>query len=106
MAKIDVELLTRLDLKPGEVLGITLGIDLTPLQMREVQDYVAARLAEHGLPGAVVVLPKGCQLTALRAAEAEGLRLPEACRPQAINAVGNECCAERGPCGCPPLNPM
>lgn len=68
---LNIEALARLDLRPDEILAVTLGIpDLTIDQCAEAQDWLTAWLAEHGQPVAgVLVLPQGSQLAAIRAPE-------------------------------------
>lgn len=66
---LNIEGLARLDLRPDEILAVTLAVpDLTAQQCEEAQSYIAARLHEYGQPVAgVLVLPQGSQLAAIRA---------------------------------------
>lgn len=62
----DVETLTRLDLKPNEILAVTVAwSNPTPAQLEQFGEFVTGWLAAHGMPVAgVLVLPPGSQVQA------------------------------------------
>lgn len=68
---INIEALARLDLRPDEILAVTLGTpNLTADQCAEAQEWLTDWFATHGQPVAgVLVLPQGSQLAAVRAPE-------------------------------------
>jgi hypothetical protein len=68
---INIEALGRLDLRPDEILAVTLGgPQLTPDQLAEASEWLTAWLHEHGMPVAgVLILPQGSELAAIRAPE-------------------------------------
>lgn len=73
---IDIEALTRLDLRPDEVLAVTLGIPgLKPMQLQEFEEFLTIWLCEHNRPVAgVLVLPQGSQLAAISGRDAAAYR--------------------------------
>lgn len=68
---LNIEGLARLDLRPDEILAITLGVpNLDIDQCEQVSEYLTGWLAVHGQPVAgVLVLPQGTHLAAIRAPE-------------------------------------
>jgi hypothetical protein len=63
---LDVEALTRLDLKPTEILAVTFGQPITPDQCVEAQERLSEWLEAHGMPVAgVIVLPPGSTMQAV-----------------------------------------
>jgi hypothetical protein len=75
---LNIEALTRLDMRPDEILAVTLGVpDLTVQQCAEAQEWLTEWLAEHGQPVAgVLVLPQGSQLAAMRVPEPVDIETP------------------------------
>src|SRR5690348_1050951 len=60
---LDFEALTRLDLKPTEILAVTFGQAATPDQCVEAQKMLADWLDTHGMPVAgVIVLAPGSKI--------------------------------------------
>jgi hypothetical protein len=66
-ASITIEALTRLDLKPTEVLAVTVGWpDLTPAQLEQFGEFLTDWLNFHHMPVAgVLVLPSGSSMQAI-----------------------------------------
>ena len=66
-AAITIEALTRLDLKPDEILAVTIGWpDLKPWQLEQFSEFLASWLDCHHMPVAgVLILPAGSQVIAL-----------------------------------------
>lgn len=66
-AAINIEALTRLDLKPDEILAVTVGWpNLTPVQLEQYGEFIADWLDQHNTPVAgVLILPQGSSLAAI-----------------------------------------
>lgn len=64
---LDVEALTRLDLKPDEILAVTVGWhDATPVQLEMFGEYLTDWLDVHHMPVAgVLMLPRGSTVQAV-----------------------------------------
>lgn len=80
-AAITIEALTRLDLKPSEVLAVTVGWPgLTPVQLEQYGEFLADWFDLHQMSVAgVLVLPQGSQVTAIAAPDDSGLGRCTAC---------------------------
>lgn len=72
-SSLNIEGLARLDLRPDEILAVTVGWpDLTVHQLQDFEEFLTGWLAIHGQPAAgVMVLPQGSQLAAIRAPEGD-----------------------------------
>ena len=68
---LNIEALARLDLRPDEILAVTLGgLDPARMNVAQMAEDITEWLAAHGQPVAgVMVLPQGSQLAALRSPE-------------------------------------
>jgi hypothetical protein len=65
--RLDFEALTRLDLKPDEILAATVGWpDCAPVQLEMFGEYLTDWLDTHHMPVAgVLVLPHGSSMQAI-----------------------------------------